>query len=510
MTDVVLIVENLSDWKPHFPDYPVASAREYLIDSKWSERKNLHLINLCRSQRYQSVGYYCSLLAEARAHKIIPNVRTIQDLSRKSIYSLDTSDLDQDVDKVMNKRQPDDKSAFKLNVYFGHCDLPEFSAIARELFEIFPAPILQVEFRFNVRWRLYGLRPISLSNISDEQLPCFLEALQKQVSSRWRRYRNASPPRYDLAILYNPEEAMPPSDKRALQLFEKAAKKFGINAELIEPKEFGKLAEYDGLFIRETTRIDHHTYRFARKAAKEGMVVIDDPVSILRCTNKIYLAELLRANKIGVPKTVIIDRNRLDELEREIHYPIVMKIPDGSFSIGIHKVKNRTELEKVSAEMFKHSELILAQEFTYTEFDWRVGILNRKPIYVCEYHMSKDHWQIYDHSVKGKARSGGYKTLRVEDAPQEVVKTALRAANLIGDGLYGVDLKQTDKGVMVIEVNDNPSIESGVEDAILKDELYQIIMAEFFRRLEAKRAGGESRQKSSGKSSDENAAQLAS
>jgi glutathione synthase/RimK-type ligase-like ATP-grasp enzyme len=56
----------------------------------------------------------------------------------------------------------------------------------------------------------------------------------------------------------------------------------------------------------------------------------------------------------------------------------------------------------------------------------------------------------------------------------------------MGDGFYGVDLKQTPGGdVMVIEVNDNPSIEAGIEDEVLGDRLYDVVMQEFLRRLEA-------------------------
>ena len=54
----------------------------------------------------------------------------------------------------------------------------------------------------------------------------------------------------------------------------------------MEKKDYLRLAEYDALFIREDTSLDDHTYRFSKKAEKEGMVVIDDPNSILKCTNK--------------------------------------------------------------------------------------------------------------------------------------------------------------------------------------------------------------------------------
>lgn len=43
---------------------------------------------------------------------------------------------------------------------------------------------------------------------------------------------------------------------------------------------------------------------------------------------------------------------------------------------------------------------------------------------------------------------------------------------------------------MVIEVNDNPSIDSGVEDQVLKDQLYREIMGEFLRRLEIRVLSG--------------------
>jgi glutathione synthase/RimK-type ligase-like ATP-grasp enzyme len=65
-----------------------------------------------------------------------------------------------------------------------------------------------------------------------------------------------------------------------------------------------------------------------------------------------------------------------------------------------------------------------------------------------------------------------------------VVEAAMRAAGLIGDGLYGVDLKQTKDGVFVIEINDNPNLDRGVEDVVLKDDLYRIVLKEFIRRIE--------------------------
>ena len=100
--------------------------------------------------------------------------------------------------------------------------------------------------------------------------------------------------------------------------------------------------------------------------------------------------------------------------------------------------------------------------------------------------MSRSHWQIVKHDNKG-SHEGGFKAWPIEQVPEEVIKVALRLAQLIGNGLYGADIKHNDKGVYVIEINDNPNIDSGVEDSILGDKLYEVIMAEFIRRLDARK-----------------------
>ena len=73
------------------------------------------------------------------------------------------------------------------------------------------------------------------------------------------------------------------------------------------------------------------------------------------------------------------------------------------------------------------------------------------------------------------------------EAPEIVVRTAVRAANLIGDGLYGVDLKQDGRQCYVMEVNDNPNLDARNEDGVLKDALYREVMGVFLRRIQERR-----------------------
>lgn len=493
MTNQIIIVENLKDWKADFPEAAVVDVDDYLTGPQYFKMRNVQVINLCRSYRYQSVGYYCALLGQARSHRVIPSVKTMLDLSSKAMYGLDAEDLDDLVERALKRSgQRGEGNTFVLDVFFGECAYKKLGDLARQIYETFPCPLLQVVFEYESNWRIKGIKPLALNRLNEDQSGLFTWALAHYLKKRWRSPKTRAPSRYDLAILYNPNDPLPPSDKRALQKFVKAGKSLGVAVEMIQRKDYSRLAEYDALFIRDTTRINHYTYRFAKKAESEDMVVIDDPNSILRCTNKVYMAELLRANRVPTPKSRILhkaDIKRVDRIvEREFDYPVVMKVPDGSFSLGVYKAEGRAELLEIAQRLFKDSELILAQEYLYTDFDWRVGILNRTPIFVCQYFMSKKHWQIVNHGPGGRITEGAWKAWRVGEAPNEVVTAALNAANLIGDGLYGVDVKQNEDGVYVIEVNDNPNIEAGVEDAYLKDELYNLVIRDFVRRLDSRRS----------------------
>ncbi len=69
-----------------------------------------------------------------------------------------------------------------------------------------------------------------------------------------------------------------------------------------------------------------------------------------------------------------------------------------------------------------------------------------------------------NHKPDGRAiEEGGHKTIAIAEAPH-VVDIGVRAANLIGDGFMAIDIKTGPNGPIVIEINDNPNLEHGIED----------------------------------------------
>lgn len=481
---IYFVVNNPQSWPLDIPGVEVVSAKNYLTNVTYSSQRNAKVFNLCRSYRYQSIGYYVSLLAAARGHKPLPSVQTIQDLKSPSITKHMSGELE---DLIQSSLQHIHGNKFTLSIYFGQNVAKCHNRLSQRLFQQFQAPLLLAQFtKDDSCWSLQSICPILPNEIPEHHHEFVVHTAKEYLAKKRGNLKKKESQGYDLAILYTPEEPTPPSNDKALQKFVKAAEAEGFNAEIITKEDYSRIPEFDALFIRDTTSVNHHTYRFARKALAEGLVVIDDPESILKCTNKVYLAEVLDRHHISHPKTLILHSDNIDMVKEQLGFPCVLKLPDGSFSNGVVRVESEAHLNEIVPDLLEKSDLLICQAFIPTSFDWRVGIFDGKPLYVCKYFMARKHWQIYERS-DGKTYMGKAETLPVSMAPKKVIRAALKAAELMGDGLYGVDIKETDDACYVIEINDNPSIDAGVEDEVIEDELYHKIMAGMFERVEEKK-----------------------
>lgn len=485
---ILIVVNNVKEWPFHIPGVEVVDAWSYLTRPEYGAMRAVKLFNLCRSYRYQTAGYYVTLLATARGHKPLPGTTTIQDMKSQTMVRFVSDDLD---DLIQQTLAPIQSNEFTLSVYFGRNLAKRYDRLSLNLFNLFQAPLLRAEFSRTPGgpWQLKSMSPIPVGEIPEQHQPFVIREATEYFAGRRSSVRKRVTPKYDLAILYNPQDELSPSDPKAIDKFVKAASSLGLGTEVIGRDDYARLAEFDALFIRETTQVNHHTYRFARRAAAEGLVVIDDAESILRCANKVYMAEVMARNNVRMPRTLIVHRDNVDEIGPTLGFPCVLKQPDAAFSQGVVKVLNEEELARHVEDFLAKSELLIAQEFLPTTFDWRIGICGGQPLYACKYHMATGHWQIVDHAHHGGRKYGKCETIPVEIAPRHVVRAARKAAGLIGDGLYGVDIKQTNGKCFVIEINDNPNIDAGVEDKVLKDELYRRIMELVLRRIERRKAG---------------------
>src|SRR6185437_15994579 len=168
MTRLVIVVEKASDWGSYYPSVDVMSAMDYLREPVGSDDERTHVLNLCRSYKYLGTGYYVSLLAEARGHKVMPSVRTVNDLRRRSLYGVDIEDLNTKLTNFLPAGGRD-TTDFGILVYFGETAYPALQDLARQVFESFPCPLLRIEFERDRVWQVSSIKPVGLQTLDDAQ-----------------------------------------------------------------------------------------------------------------------------------------------------------------------------------------------------------------------------------------------------------------------------------------------------------------------------------------------------
>jgi glutathione synthase/RimK-type ligase-like ATP-grasp enzyme len=273
-----------------------------------------------------------------------------------------------------------------------------------------------------------------------------------------------------------------PREEAALQNFKLAAEKIGSQFNFLFRENIKEIPNYDAIFIRATTDPLFTSYIVSKTAYEYGLRVIDDPESIKICANKIHQYALFE--KYDVPRipTVFLSKHELhhkkiNEIFKTLGKPVVIKAPYTSFSRYVEKAACETSFRDIAKRFFKKSDVLAIQKFTPTAFDWRVGVLGNDILYVCKYLIPKGKWK-HGAKLRGKPTViwGRTESLQKKDMPPKLKEVALKACNVIGKGLYGVDIKEVNGEYVVVEVNDNPSIYAGYEDSMDCD-IYQRIIS---------------------------------
>jgi glutathione synthase/RimK-type ligase-like ATP-grasp enzyme len=267
----------------------------------------------------------------------------------------------------------------------------------------------------------------------------------------------------------------------ALQNFQHTAEDMGHEFDFLFREDISQISGYDAVFIRATTDPLYTAYVVSKTAWELGLTVVDDPESIQICGNKIHLYELFKRHNVPSIPTLFMNKEelhhkRLLEIFEALGKPLVVKAPYTSFSRYVEKVACETSFRDVAKRYFRKSDVLALQSFMPTAFDWRVGVLNRQVLYVCKYMIPKGRWK---HGAKRRGKPtfvwGRTVALKTENAPAGLRSVALKACDVIGHGLYGVDIKEVNGNYIVVEVNDNPSIYAGYEDSRNKDLYGKII-----------------------------------
>lgn len=98
----IIVTNNPKNLTFAIPGVEIVQAKDYLISPKFSDARGLKVFNMCRSYGYQTDGYYVSLLAAARGHKVYLGIHHSETKSL-SVVKIITEDFEDLIQKSLSR-----------------------------------------------------------------------------------------------------------------------------------------------------------------------------------------------------------------------------------------------------------------------------------------------------------------------------------------------------------------------------------------------------------------------
>lgn len=262
-----------------------------------------------------------------------------------------------------------------------------------------------------------------------------------------------------------------------------AAEKRGHECEIIRyPKcyvdiEEGRLqVKYEGRSLTDFDVViprispSHTTYGAAisRQFEMMGTYTVNKSIAIVRSRDKLRSLQLLSKASVGIPKTVFSkSTSAVDDLIDLIGVPMIIKVARGSQGNGVVLAETRKAAKSVVQAFYVENVSILLQEFIE-----EAGGADIRAFVVGNRVVASYKRQSLDDDFRSNIHQGGSGT--AVSLTDEERRTALKAAKAMGLQICGVDLIQSARGPLVLEVNSSPGLK-GVEKVTGRDVADKII-----------------------------------
>lgn len=191
--------------------------------------------------------------------------------------------------------------------------------------------------------------------------------------------------------------------------------------------------------------------------------------ALVRSRDKLRSLQILSRAGVGLPKTIFTNYSKdVAHLVKSAGgTPLVLKLLEGTQGLGVVLAETQNAANSVIEAFNGLGARVIVQEFIKEAggADIRAFIVDGVVVGAMKRQAKKGEFRSNLH------RGGKASTIELTD---EEENTALRAARAMGLGIAGVDLLQSHKGPLVLEVNSSPGLE-GIEQATEKDIAKEII-----------------------------------
>jgi len=190
-----------------------------------------------------------------------------------------------------------------------------------------------------------------------------------------------------------------------------------------------------------------------------GIPILNNAIAIARSRDKFRCLQMLSKFGVSVPRTVVAgDRSKVFELIEEVGgLPAVLKLIRGTQGVGVMLASSVAELQSILSTFGTLGERIVLQEFVREAEgkDIRALVVGNQVVGTMQRRAKRGEFRSNIH------RGGEGVTI---DLPMEYASAAVRAAQVIGLEVAGVDMLESNEGPKVLEVNSSPGFK-GLEKA---------------------------------------------
>lgn len=205
--------------------------------------------------------------------------------------------------------------------------------------------------------------------------------------------------------------------------------------------------------------------------------------ALVRSRDKLRSLQILARAGLGIPKTAFASSPKDKDIDSVIETiggaPCVVKLLEGTQGIGVILAENQKAAKSVIEAFLKLDASILVQEFIKESrgADIRVFVVDGQIVGAMKRQAKEGEFRSNLH------RGGSASVIKLSSEERAI---AIKAAKKLGLAIAGVDLLQSDRGPLVMEVNSSPGLE-GIEGATGIDIAGKII--EYVERNEFNKPG---------------------
>lgn len=218
-----------------------------------------------------------------------------------------------------------------------------------------------------------------------------------------------------------------------------------------------QLSQYDAVLPRIGASITYYGTAVVRQFQEMDVFCANTAHGILNSRDKLRSLQILSRHHIGIPETTFVrdKKDVLPAIQRVGGSPVIIKLIEGTQGIGVLLAESVKAAESIIELLQSQKQNVLIQKFVAESKgkDIRAFVVGDRVVAAIRRVAQGQEFRSNVH------RGGVAERI---DLPEEYVETAVRAAQIMGLRIAGVDMLEGKTGPQIMEVNSSPGLE-GIE-----------------------------------------------